>query len=239
MFYRSRAGVALTPAGEQMLVEARQILNASGRATEAVRDRLSGQAGTLRVGAGLAVLLGQLPKALAAFQKDFPDIHIVLEDLPTQTQIARLAAGSLDLIFPRLPVSLPALHVETYANERLTWAVHRDHPRSLQRLFEAPFLVLERSVSPTFHDHVLATCHAAGHSPSRLREANQVLTILTLVDAGVGFSLLPESLRRLRLPDVRFRRVAHPLAAWPIGIAWPKDRPSPMLKRLLPYLRSQ
>lgn len=239
LFHRSRAGVALTPAGEQMVLESRRILHASTRAVEVVRDHISGQAGSLRVGAGLAVLLGKLPKALAAFQQRFPDVHVVLEDLPTQSQLARLNAGALDVIFPRLPVSQPGLNVETFSDEHLAWAVHRDHPRSLNRLFEAPFLVLERSVSPTFHDHVLATCHAAGHIPRRLREANQVLTILTMIDAGVGFSLLPASLRRLRLPNVRFRSVANPVAAWPIGMVWPKDRHSPLLKQLLPYLRAQ
>jgi DNA-binding transcriptional LysR family regulator len=135
-----------------------------------------------------------------------------VRDLSTAAQVAALEAGELDVGFVRMPAG--RLAAEPVLTDRLALVSRADAARGA----EMPFLVLSREVSPTFHDHVLATCRAAGIVPRRVQEAGDLLTLLTLAQAGVGVGLAPESARALGLADLRFRRVRVAEARWEIGM---------------------
>jgi DNA-binding transcriptional LysR family regulator len=67
-----------------------------------------------------------------------------------------------------------------------------------------------------------------------VQEANELFTVLSLVGAGLGVSLVPRSAALMRLPGVRFREVNLPEAAWNIAIAWRRDSgPAPLVERFV------
>ena len=88
---------------------------------------------------------------------------------------------------------------------------------------DSGFIFVSRSVSQTFHDRVLGLCLRAGFSPRVVQEANEILTILHLVRAGVGVSLVPRSAERLKVPGVRFHELGWKEPLWRIGIAWNRN----------------
>jgi DNA-binding transcriptional LysR family regulator len=85
------------------------------------------------------------------------------------------------------------------------------------------FIFLPRSVSETFHDHVLKLCRRAGFTPRIVQEAGEIFTILNLVRAGLGISLVPSSAVRMKVPGVRFHDVRMKDAMWRIGMAWNRN----------------
>jgi DNA-binding transcriptional LysR family regulator len=72
-------------------------------------------------------------------------------------------------------------------------------------------------------DHALSVCAAAGVAPRIVQEANELFTVLSLVGAGLGVSLVPRSAALMHLPGVQFRALTLPEAAWDIGVAWHRD----------------
>jgi DNA-binding transcriptional LysR family regulator len=81
------------------------------------------------------------------------------------------------------------------------------------------FIFVSPSVSKTFHDRGLSLCLRAGFTPRVVQEANEILTTLHLVRAGLGISLVPRSALRLKVLGVRFHELGWKEPLWRIGIA--------------------
>jgi DNA-binding transcriptional LysR family regulator len=81
---------------------------------------------------------------------------------------------------------------------------------------------------------VLSVCAAAGFAPRIVQEANELFTIVSLVRAGLGVSLVPRSAALMRLRGVRFFELGLPQAAWNIALAWHRDSDRvPLVRRFL------
>ena len=88
---------------------------------------------------------------------------------------------------------------------------------------DSGFICVSPSVSRTFHDRVLSLCIRAGFTPRVVQEANEILTMLHFVRAGMGVSLVPRSALRLKVPGVRFHELGWKEPLWRIGIAWNRN----------------
>jgi DNA-binding transcriptional LysR family regulator len=227
LLLRQYRDVRLTPAGRALAARARDILQRSREALVVSQRAARGEAGLLRIGFGIASLLGLLPDLLLRFRRAHPDVQLQLRDMSTPDQIAALGRDELDVGFVRLPVDDARLVVRRALDERLVAALGPRSPwnprlglRSLER---EPFLLVSRAVSASFRDHVLDVCAASGFAPQVVQEASEIFTVLSLVRAGLGVSLVPRSAAAMRLPGVRFRDLALAEAAWDIGVAWRKD----------------
>src|SRR6185295_13715955 len=86
----------------------------------------------------------------------------------------------------------------------------------------------------SFYDHALSVCAATGFAPRIVQEANELFTVLSLVGAGLGVSLVPRSTALMQLPGVRFRELTLAEAAWDIGVAWHRDAGTvPLVRRFV------
>ena len=86
---------------------------------------------------------------------------------------------------------------------------------------------------------MLSLCLRAGFTPRVVQEANEILTILHLVRAGVGVSLVPRSAARLKVPGVRFNELGWKEPLWRIGIAWNQDSEKlPLISRLVKVVQA-
>jgi DNA-binding transcriptional LysR family regulator len=82
-------------------------------------------------------------------------------------------------------------------------------------------------------------CAAAGFAPRIVQEANELFTVLSLVGAGLGVSLVPRSAALMQLPGVGFRELAMPAAAWNIGVAWHRNSSKvPIVRRFVDMVRA-
>jgi len=186
-----------------------------------------GRAGTLRVGFGIASVSEIVPRTILSFRKSYPDVELQMRDMSTPSQTAALLDGTLDVGILRLPVTFPELMSAPLFCEHLVLAApanirftKRDR---LGDFRDQPFIFLPRSVSETFHDHVLNLCWRAGFTPRIVQEAGEMFTILNLVRAGLGISLVPSSAVRMKVPGVHFHDVRMKDAMWRIGIAWNRN----------------
>jgi DNA-binding transcriptional LysR family regulator len=108
----------------------------------------------------------------------------------------------------------------------------------LSSLRGAPFVVPSRATSASLYDHIVRTCRAAGFEPRIVQEVNELFTVLNLVRAGLGVSLVPNSARLMRVPQVRLAETRVEEAKWSVGIAWKKEETvAPLVARFVELAR--
>jgi DNA-binding transcriptional LysR family regulator len=224
LFVRSRRRVALTDAGKIFLPKATKLLQGAEDALREVQAVIEGRAGTLRIGFGIASLPEILPRTILRFRKLYPEVELQMREMPSPVQVASLMESRLDVGILRMPVSDRKLMCLPLFSEHLVLATAADaqyrRKEGIKELRKSGFILVSPSVSKTFHDRVLSLCLCAGFTPRVVQEANEILTILNLVRAGMGVSLVPRSAQRLNVKGVRFHELGWTEPLWRIGVAW-------------------
>jgi DNA-binding transcriptional LysR family regulator len=233
LLFRNRRGVALTPAGTMFYTDCRRLVRDIDVAYEAARGASSGELGKLRLGVGVSTIHSLVPRALLKFRQTCPGVEIEIRDMSTPSQIEALIAGRLDVGFVRLPVKHPQLAISRVLTERLTIAtsVKFTGPATMKGIQEQAFILIDRGVSATFHDHCISLCDRSGFAPRIVYEANDTFTILNLVSAGIGVSLVPGAVRAMHVTGVKFAPLRSKQAEWDIGMAWNKKSESKIIRK--------
>jgi DNA-binding transcriptional LysR family regulator len=241
LLLRNRRGVALTPAGTMFYKEARRIIRDVEIAFEAVRGATRGELGKLRLGVGMSTVLSLVPRALLKFHETSPGVEIEIADMSTPSQIEALIAGRLDVGFVRLPVKHAQVAVRKVLTERLTIATSEKFtgPLTMKGIREQPFILIDRGVSATYHDHCISLCDRAGFTPRIVYEPNDTFTILNLVGAGIGVSLVPRAARAMHVSGVKFAPIHTSYAEWDIGMAWNKKLESEIIRKFAEACRPE
>ena len=245
LFERSSRGVSPTAAGRAFLVEARATLARLQYAkTMALRaDR--GEIGRLSVGFVSIADYSILPPALKSFRSSFPSVEVQLHELTTDAQIPELRAARLDLGIGLAPVDEPDLEFERVRREALVLAAPSGHPAvkgagpmDLRALSKESFIVPPRDIAPGLYDLTISYCRSFGFAPRITQQARQMQTVIGLVSCGMGFALVPSSVRNLRRPGVQYRHLRRAAAPVELGILRLRNSDSPPREHFIAALRS-
>ena len=195
LFERLARGVRLTPAGQRLLVHAQKILREvtdARQSLEALRTRVAGR---LTVGAIPTVLPYLLAPRVEDFRRTHPEVELRLVEDVTARLLEGLLAGDLDLAVVSLPVRALDLICAEILREPILVALPPGHPLSRDREVDPRALRGERWLilrdGHCFRDEVLALCRRALRQTGSLFETDQFASIVALVAAGFGVSVLP------------------------------------------------
>ena len=216
LFNRTKRRVELTAAGAVFLTEARRILNLSADAVRRTVRADRGQIGQLTVGFIGSANYSVLPQVIREFRKRFPAVELSLTEMNTSQQLEALHGGRIQAGFMRPPhgVTEAGVSIEPVFREPLLAAMPGNHPLRresalpLRRLAKEPFIMIPRQRGPGFFDHIITLCQQEGFSPHIVLEASQFHTVIGLVAAGIGVSILPASMQRFPIEGVVFRTIA-------------------------------
>ncbi|MEV0995929.1 LysR family transcriptional regulator [Nonomuraea sp. NPDC050202] len=239
LFERTTRQVRLTAAGEAFVAQARTSLAHAELAAEAARRAGRGEAGRLAIGfVGSATNL-TLPRVLRRFRARYPGVQVELRELTTAQQAEELRQGLLDVGLLHAPLAGPAAEVlstRTVARELLLAAVPSGHPLAaraplpVSALAGEPFVMFPRRYGSALYDRITAVARAAGFEPVIVQEAVQMQTIVGLVAAGIGVSIVPESVARLRRGDVVFRPLSPATRVVTLDLTWRTGDPNPVVR---------
>ncbi|WP_030373361.1 LysR family transcriptional regulator [Streptomyces rimosus] len=239
LFSRRPGQVALTPAGRELLPAARRALADLASGLAAARAIGSGRAGRLRIGFAASLALTVLPGLLRTFRQRFPDVHLDIQEMTTAPQITALRDKTIDIGLVREPSPEPDLGFRTVLREPFVAVLPAAHPLAAQRtvkladLADLPFVLLPRAVGPQLYDQITGLCVGAGFTPRITQHAVEWQTVCALVKTGLGVSLAPASIRRIRLEGVAFRTVAPDTARTRVAVAWRRNDENPLIGHLL------
>ncbi|MFC7262736.1 LysR family transcriptional regulator [Streptomyces lutosisoli] len=240
LFHREPGRVTLTPAGRELLPAARRALADLADGLAAARDIGSGRAGRLRIGFAASLALTVLPGVLRTFRERFPAVHLDIHEMTTAPQLAALHDKTIDIgLLREPPADETQLGFKTVLTEPFVAVLPSAHPLAAQRtirigqLADSPFVLLPRHVGPRLHDQIVGLCTASGFTPRVAQHAVEWQTVCALVETGLGVSLAPASIRRIRLKGIAFRGIEPSTARTRVAVAWRKNDPSPLVARLL------
>jgi DNA-binding transcriptional LysR family regulator len=251
LFARVRRRFELTAAGEAFLADVQDLLRRSDEAVRTAQRMQRGELGTLRLRFVQSATFEVLPRLLGSFRQTYPEVVLDLESVttirqtealrdgridvglmrPTTPEGARTTAGRTDGLLTRVVSNDPLVAVLP-ARHRL---VRRKRIR-LAELAEDPFVFYTRSSGPAVHDTIVGYCRAAGFTPRIEQEAADVQTIVSLVAAGLGVSLLIGPTPPSNPDAVVYRELSDDLPPWQLSVAWSPDNRSLVLARFLDLL---
>ena len=248
LFRRRPRGVELTDAGSVLLAEARAVLSHIDHACAAAKRTARGEQGRIAVGfTSSAPFHPFVPRVIRAYREAFPLVALTLEEGGTMELVDDLRDERIDVAFVRTAIAdQEGLVVSPLLKEAMVLALPRAHRLarrtgkavSLKALAEETFIIYRRHNGPGLHDAILSACNAAGFSPRVGQEAPRIVSTLNLVAAGLGISLVPESLRRMRMDGVVFRPIggaAQPTA--PLYLASRRGETSAAVRRFLELVK--
>jgi DNA-binding transcriptional LysR family regulator len=218
LFDRNQRRVELTDAGSAMLTEARHVLRQAQVAQQAARSASDRTTQRLRIGYLGDALPNAVPRALRSLATATPRVQASLETGPAVSLIEAVRDGRLDAAVVCLPAPIAGLHVLPLGVQHAVAALPAGDARAvraeidLEQMAPEHLVVLPRPANPAFYDAVVATCRAAGISPTLVELAEpHVDQALLAVSSGAGMALLPESVaERYTPPGIRFLPLAAP-----------------------------
>lgn len=243
LFNREPGRIGLTAAGRELLPAARHALTRLAQGLTAAREAGGGRTGRLRIGFAASLALTVLPSLLRTFRERFPAVDLDIQEMTTAPQLAALRDRTIDIGLLREPPAQDAeLGFETVLAEPFVAVLPASHPLAAQRtvrvqqLADSSFVLLPRAVGPPLYDQIADLCIAAGFTPQVAQRAVEWQTVCALVGTGLGVSLAPESIRRIRLKGVAFRRIEPDTVRTRVAVAWRKNDPNPLVPGILAAL---
>lgn len=222
LFERGRQGAGLTAAGVVLLPEAQRIVSSFESYKCLIQRVAKGIAGNLNIGFGISSY-HLAPDYIAKFKKHYPEIHITLNDIPSQKQSELLLRGDLHLSFSRLPVVAPLKGVKL-CTDHLVLATHRSQIIDKNKLWfsldSIDYLQLnpERGMGLSQQINMLLEDHEK--KPNVVQEADDIQTLLALVSANLGFTIVPASVKHIANEHVAFWELSGKSRSWDVGLIW-------------------
>ena len=245
LFERTNRRVELSEAGRLFLHEARLVLAQVDKAADVARRAQLGELGELKIGfTSSAPFNSTIPQAIFAFRQAFPAVHLNLQEMSSTEVAESLVDESIQVGLMR-PLPLPdSLSVIELMREPLVAVLNADHPLVegserglyLAQLAEEPFVFFPRTYGSGLYAQLLNLARDAGFSPHFAQEAGEAMTIIGLVAAGLGVSVLPASYQRIRIDGVVYRTLLDQEAVTAVWLVQRKGAQTPMAKAFVELL---
>ena len=232
LFERLPTSVRLTHEGEEVVTRARKILTEVADLTDYARQRAQPLAGALRLGIIPSIAPYLLPKILPALSRSHPELKLTIRETLTETLTEELLAGQLDAIVIALPVENTLLRAEPLFIDRFLLARAKDPDCDLRRRVAPeeirPDSLLLLEEGHCLRDQALNYCRnlpVPDKAPSM--GATSLATVMQMVAAGYGVTLLPEICADVEVRDDRvdLLRFQEPQPARTVGLVWRKSSP--------------
>lgn len=196
LFDRLGRSIRLTDLGKAFLPRARSVLRELEAARGDVVERKETLSGTVAIGVIPTVAPYLLPPLLASYSRKYPQVKVSVVEEMTSVLLDRLRAGSIDVAVLALPIRGHEFEAFPLLAERLFAALPKKHKLarraslSLKDLRAEPFLLL--CDGHCFRDNALAAFGRARLHPRIVFESGQFSSLLSMVGAGMGVSLVPQ-----------------------------------------------
>ncbi|SEK21666.1 transcriptional regulator, LysR family [Kosakonia sacchari] len=241
LFHRLTRGVELTDAGEAFYEDACQILALSDAALEKAKGIARGINGKLYLGVTSSNAFHiRIFAVLRQFQHDYPQVMLHQKEDNMATLMQELDEGLIDVAFVRLPCENSKIfNLKLIDEEPMLIALHRSHPLAdeaelaLSELCDTPLVIFPQAVAPGLYELIYNACLRAGIDMSHPQQASQFSSSLSMVSAGFGFAIVPQSMSCFSHPLVTFHRIKGEVLKTDVALAWRKFERSPAVKRFI------
>ncbi|EJR33539.1 MULTISPECIES: LysR substrate-binding domain-containing protein [Bacillus] len=241
LFRRTKRMVELTSAGKIFLEGARQTLLQVDRTIKETQLADEGKIGHLII--GFVDSTETVIDILKTFRERFPKIQLILREMTTDQQIKALYEKQIHIGFIRSNQNNEILVSEVCSEECLILVLHEDHPLvslpniSIKSLIDEPFILFPRHFGTNFYDLIISYFWEHGVSLNIVQEAIQMQTIVNLVAAGMGISVVPSSVESYKKSGVMYKDIQENTPKINLYVGWRQDEKSVVLENFLTVVR--
>lgn len=214
---RTSRPLRLTGVGRLLYDQALQILGRVEDMRAMMNSAIGSDKRRFTIGFVASTIYARLPELIREFRATMPDVEVTLVESVSLDQIAALKDRRIDVGFGRIRFEDPAVRRTILRHEALVAAVPASSmlggghgPLSLAALAREKLILYPRAPRPSYADQVLSLFHDHGLEPSVVHEVRELQIAIGLVAAEEGVSIVPESVRRARADDVRYRDLVEP-----------------------------
>ncbi|MBY2919984.1 LysR family transcriptional regulator [Rhizobium leguminosarum] len=244
LFHRVPHGAELTSAGAAFLGEAKASLAAAEKAKLAAQSANRGETGRLSLGFTASSAFNPVVStSIRRFRARWPEVQLSLTEMNTLALMQKLERGELDATFMRPSLDDPTgIRLRRLPDEPMVIALPASHllaRRSsvpLAALADEPFILFPRLVGLSLYDDVVLACRKAGFELTVAQEAPQISSVVNLVAADLGVSIVPASISQIKLEGVAYRPIEGPPAVARLALAILKTHRSPVTENLISLL---
>lgn len=241
LFHRTGQGVVLTEAGKALLVDAKRLLEDVQHAAVNAQRAGRGETGHLNLGFTASAAFHPIVRALIrAFRNAYPGVGLTLTEGSTAQQLTLLDEGRIDLAFLRPGAhTFAGVALREIATEPMKAVLPVTHPLakrsriSLKALSDESFVLIPQAASPMLHDEIVSACRQAGFEPTLGQQAPQLSSVVSLVAAEFGVSLVPASVSQFHAEGVIYVDLVEAKVQTKLALASREGNPSIKLANFL------
>jgi DNA-binding transcriptional LysR family regulator len=234
LFHRVPHGAELTEAGTAFLPEARAALASAEKAKLAAQRATRGQTGRLALGfTASSAFNTAVSGTIRRFRGQWPEVSLSLTEMNSNWLMEKLMREEIDVAFIRPGLEDPKdVRLKRLADEPMLVALPAHHPLAkhekvpLSALAGQPFILFPRTVGLSLYDDIVRGCRDAGFELVVTQEAPQIPSVVNLVAADLGVSIVPASIAHLALDGVAYRPIEGPPLVARLGLAMLKAQRS-------------
>jgi len=232
----------LTQAGEALLARARAIQQQIKLAEDEVHSIGAGLVGTLDIGATGSILRGRLADLLAAYRKDAPSVRMTVHEQAPALQIAALLNRTTNISLNRSIPTEHMLHSELAWSEEVVVAMQKTHPLARRKRITLADLASEDQVvlqpeSSEFARYIQKCCVDAGFLPRVSQQVIDAQSVPSLIAAGFGVALVPQSIARFTTDEIVFRPIRPSPPSADVFLVFRKDETSMVVHNFIKLAR--
>ncbi|WCT74410.1 LysR family transcriptional regulator [Sphingomonas naphthae] len=247
LFHRIPQGAELTEAGHAFLAGVRTLPDQVQAAVHGAQRAGRGETGALRVGfTGSAAFNPVVPGIIRAYRRAYPDVELSLQEGNSLDLVTALRDDLLDAAFLRPEsVEIEGLQLRELDDEAMVVALPSAHRLAgaasvrLADLATEAFVLTPRNLGPTLFDAAVTACREVGFEPQLGQSAPQIASVLALVAAELGVSLVPASMRKAAIQGVTYCDLADVRRSVRIAIACRRTDLSPAVRHFYAEARAQ
>ena len=246
LFSRTKRMAQLTPEGEVFYAEAVRTLAQAECAVQTAKRAAKGEIGKLSIGFLGSATYAFLPELVRAFKSQYPGVKLTLQELSPLQQEAAFDKGEIDIGFTRTLTGERSRTFSSrclYSDPLMAVLPVSEHVKTkcirISDLAKESFVLFDREGYPRLFDTIIHMCNKAGFSPKVENQPSMMQTVLSLVEAGQGVSIVPACVRNLRSDRVRFYRLQPDDVRVELVAAWKKETPSVALRAFLDLIEAK
>jgi DNA-binding transcriptional LysR family regulator len=231
LFMRTSAGMEITTAGTVLLRHARAIQAELTQARLNARQAEGGERQALGVAVFGSAVFNVMPRLLARFASDHPRVELCLHHVRKDQQLSLLRQGEIQIAFDRFLPREADMAYEVVYRENLMVVLHEDHPLAAKETIDVGELSGETCVGAAADAGIEARLSQVFGTPMPrvAHRADGVLTVLTLVSAGLCVGFAPPSMRAVGMPSLAFRPLSGAKVPFDVVCMYCKgDRSAPL-----------
>lgn len=244
LFHRVPHGAELTAAGDAFLPEAKAAIDAAERAKLSAQRANRGETGRLALGFTASSAFNVIVSAtIRQYRSRWPEVRLSLIEMNSAGLMERLMRGEIDATFIRPGLEDPRdVRLRRLPDEPMMIALPAGHALAAQQrvklsaLANEPFILFPRVAGLSLYDDVAAACRNAGFELVVSQEAPQIPSVVNLVAANLGVSIVPRSITQIKLDGVVYREFDGTPPFARLGLAMLKSQRSPVTENLMSLL---